>query len=148
MILLDTNLLASMTSASHAHCAAARSATNKLISGGERLAMVPQNIYEFWAVATRGPGLPPTGQNGLGMKPDLANQWVRFFCRRFLLLVDRGELCDTWLELVARLRVKGYRSHDLRLAAAMQTYGISQILTFNGEDFKRFPVQVLDPRSV
>ena len=79
MILLDTNLLARMTDSAHPQCSPARRAVHSLLGSGERLIIVPQNLYEFWAVATRKPGPPPAGQNGLGMSPDQASQWLRFF---------------------------------------------------------------------
>lgn len=92
MILLDTNLLARLTDSAHPHCAIARAAVGKLVDRGERIIIVPQNLYEFWAVATRRPGGPPTGQNGLGMTTEQASQWLAFFQRRFTLLPDRADL--------------------------------------------------------
>jgi hypothetical protein len=38
--------------------------------------------------------------------------------------------------------------HDERLAAAMQTHGISDVLTFNAADFKGLPVTVIIPATV
>ena len=61
---------------------------------------VPQNLYEFWAVATRKRGGPPAGQNGLGMTPKQASQWLQFFQRRFVFLSDREELFTSWHALV------------------------------------------------
>jgi predicted nucleic acid-binding protein len=148
MILLDTNLLGRSTDSADPQCAPARRAIHTLLARGERLIIVPQNLYEFWAVATRKPGRPPAGQNGLGMTPDNASQWLRFFLRRFTLLPDREELLSRWHELVKTLAVTGIRSHDARLVAAMQTYGITRLLTFNADDFKQFSVALLDPARV
>ena len=30
----------------------------------------------------------------------------------------------------------------------MQTYGISRLLTFDANDFKSFPISIIDPASV
>jgi hypothetical protein len=49
-------------------------------------------IVVVWAVATRPPGPPPAGRNGLGMAVAQAGHWLRFFRRRFTLLPDREEL--------------------------------------------------------
>ncbi len=147
MILLDTNVLGRLTDASDPHHLASRRAVHVLLARGDRPAVVPQNPYEFWAVATRKPGGPPTGRNGLGMTPSQAGQWVRFFRRRFAVLPDRPELTDRWLDLVERVGVSGFRSHDARLVAAMQTYGIDRLLTFNGTEFRDLPVVVVDPRE-
>ena len=64
MILLDTNLLVRMTRPTDPQCTVARGAIQTCRGRGERLIVVPQNLYEFWAVATRAPGPPPTGAMG------------------------------------------------------------------------------------
>lgn len=79
MILLDTKVLARMTDSTHPQCAASRRAIHVLLAQRERLIIVPQNLYEFWALATRKPGPPPAGQNGLGMSCEQASQWLHFF---------------------------------------------------------------------
>jgi len=83
MILLDTNLLGRITDSRDIQCAAARRAIHTLFAKGERLVIVPQNLYEFWAIATRMPGA-----NGLGLTVEHASQWFGFFGRRFTLLPD------------------------------------------------------------
>jgi predicted nucleic acid-binding protein len=148
MIHLDTNLLGRITDSADPQCAPTRRAVHTLLARRERLGIVPQYLYEFWTVATRQPGPPPTGQNGLGMSCDQASQWLRFFARRFTVLADRAQLLDTWHALVKALGIKGLKAHDARLVAAMQTYGVTRILTFNAGDFRRFPVSIIDPASV
>jgi len=64
MILLDTNLLTRITRSADPQAGLARAAVQTLLGRGERLIVVPQNLYEFWAVATRPPGPPPAGRNG------------------------------------------------------------------------------------
>ena len=148
MILLDTNLLTRMTRSHDPQSGVARVAVQTLLGRGERLILVPQNLYEFWAVATRSPGPPPTGRNGLGMTAGQAGHWLRFFRRRFTLLPDREELSALWQELVERHVVTGFRAHDVRLVAAMQSYGMTRLLTFNAADFRGFPIVILDPATV
>lgn len=148
MILLDTNLLGRMTDSRDPQCATARHAVHALLGEGEQLVMVPQNLYEFWAIATRTPGASPAGQNGLGMTIEQASQWLGFFQRRFTLLPDRDDLPSRWHDLVRTLGIRGLRSHDARLAAAMQCYGIASLLTFNVADFHGLPVTVINPASV
>jgi predicted nucleic acid-binding protein len=148
MILLDTNVLTRITRSSDPLAAMTRVAIHALFTRGERLVIVPQNLYEFWAVATRRPGGPPSGQNGLGMTTAQAGLWLRFFRRRFTLLPDREELPALWQSLVETHAVTGFRSHDFRLVAAMQSYGITRLLTFNAADFRGLPLAVVDPASV
>jgi predicted nucleic acid-binding protein len=147
MILLDTNLLTRITRSHDPQSAIARAAIQTLRGRGERLIVVPQNLYEFWAVATRPPGAPPAGGNGLGMTPAQAGQWLRFFRRRFTFLPDRDDLSSLWQALVEAHAVRGFRAHDVRLVAAMQSYGITRLLSFNAADFRGMPVTILDPAS-
>jgi predicted nucleic acid-binding protein len=137
-----------MTNAGDPGCEAARRAIHVLLGRRERVVIVPQGLYEFWAVATRKQGPPPTGQNGLGMTPEQASQWLVFFQRRFTLCSDREELPSRWHTLVRTLGITGFRSHDARIVAAMECYGINRLLTFNTDDFKRFSVTVLEPASI
>src|SRR5256885_1573620 len=147
MILLDTNLLTRMTRSHDPQSGIARSAVQTLRGRGERLIIVPQNLYEFWAVATRPAGRPPAGGNGLGMTTAQAGHWLRFFQRRFTLLPDRPELPRLWHGLVEAAGVTGFRAHDARLVAAMQSYGLTRLLTFNAADFQGLPVTVMDPAA-
>lgn len=147
MILLDTNLLTRMTRSHEPQAGVARAAVQTLLKREELLVLVPQNLYEFWVVATRPPGAPPAGSNGLGMTPVQAGHWMRFFQRRFTLLPDREELSRLWQGLVEAHSVTGFRAHDVRLVAAMQSYGISRLLTFNAVHFRSLPVTIIDPAS-
>jgi predicted nucleic acid-binding protein len=148
MILLDTKVLTRITRSHDPQSAAARAAIQSLAARGESLIVVPQNLYEFWTVATRPPGPPPAGGNGLGMSTAQAAHWLRFFQRRFTLLHDRSDLVALWQSLVETHGISGFRAHDARLVAAMQSYGIPQLLTFNTKHFQGLPVAVIDPAAV
>src|SRR5262249_5976321 len=148
MILLDTNLLTRITRSHDPQSGVARAAIQTLLGRRERLIIAPQNLYEFSAVATRAPGPPPAGQNGLGMTLVQAGHWLRFLQRRFTLLPDREELSKIWQALVEAHSVTGFRAHDVRLVAAMQSYGITRLLTFNVAHFGGMPVTVLHPASM
>jgi len=43
--------------------------------------------------------------------------------------------------------VIGFRAHDVRLVAAMQSYAITRLLTFNIAHFRGLPVTILDPAT-
>src|SRR5690349_5958995 len=137
MILVDTNVLGRITDSKDPQGLASRRAMHALLGRREQLLIVPQNLYEFWAVATR-----PRTANGLGLTTEQTSQWLRFFQRRFTLLPDRAELPARWHELVRTQAITGFRAHDARLVAAMQCYGIAQLLTFNARDFAGLPVTV------
>ncbi len=53
MILLDTSILARLPDAENPDRKAVLSAISKLLRANEALVIFPQNIYEFWAAATR-----------------------------------------------------------------------------------------------
>jgi predicted nucleic acid-binding protein len=62
-----------------------------------------------------------------------------------MILLD---INDCWHSLVKTHAVKGAKSHDARLVAAMQTYGIRRLLTFNLSDFSVFSITIIDPATV
>lgn len=105
-----------------------------LRSRGMRVCVVPQVAYELWAVATR-----PKDANGLGLSPSGAMQLVERTVQELVLLRDLPELFDEWLLLVRTHGVSGKKAHDARLVAAMRLHGISSVLTYNGQDFRRYP---------
>jgi predicted nucleic acid-binding protein len=44
--------------------------------------------------------------------------------------------------------IKGKRTYDIRLLAAMQFYQISHLLTFNDKDFISLPdIQIINPQK-
>jgi hypothetical protein len=81
------------------------------------------------------------------MSTTQAAHWLRFFRRRFAFLPDRDDLSTIWQTLVETHGIGGFRAHDVRLVAAMQCYGITQILTFNAKGFQGLPVSILDPAA-
>lgn len=81
------------------------------------------------------------------MAPEQAGQWLAFFQRRFSLLPDRDDLCARRQRLVKEQRIRGFRAHDARLVAAMESYGITRLLTFNGEHFSAFGITVVGPAA-
>jgi predicted nucleic acid-binding protein len=111
---------------------------------GERLCLVPQNLYEFWAVATR-----PLAQNGLGMSVAEAEAELLKLRQLFTVLDDTPNILPEWERLVTRLGVIGKNAHDARLVAAMNVHGVSRLLTFNSRDFQRYPgITVVTPDEV
>jgi predicted nucleic acid-binding protein len=67
----------------------------------------------------------------------------------FRFASDTTTIFSEWLGLVEALDVSGVKVHDTRLVAVMRVHGLTHLLTFNGDDFRRFPsIIVVDPRSV
>ncbi len=143
-MLLDTNILLRTIQPAHPHHVLATDAAAKLRWLGIVAQVRPQNIVELWAVATR-----PAAQNGLGLSPERAATEVGkllYFCK---LLPDNPRIHPIWESLVVEHRVSGKPTHDARIVAAMKSHGLTNILTFNGADFTRFPgITVVHPSDL
>lgn len=108
------------------------------------LCVAPQNLIEFWAVATRS-----RDDNGLGMNQARAASEIAALRRFFRLLPSTPEVLDAWQGIVEALGVSGKQTHDAHLVAVMQVYSVTGILTFNTGHFNRFPgIAVVDPAQV
>jgi predicted nucleic acid-binding protein len=143
-ILLDTNVLLRVSDPNHAHHPQAAAAVDSLDADGHELRTVPQNLYEYWVVATR-----PLADNGLGFTSHEVQPYLARIKGLFPLLRDERGILDRWEALVSTLDVRGRKAHDARLVAAMQRHGLTHILTFNDADFARYSgITVLTPRSV
>jgi predicted nucleic acid-binding protein len=143
LILLDTNILLRLASTTAPAFATVDAAINTLHTSGEVLCVVPQNIYEFWATATR-----PIASNGLGLAVPECQVEVARIKSLFRLLPDLPALFAEWEALVGAHSCLGRVAYDARLVAAMRTHGITRLLTTNGTDFTRFPgLNILDPAS-
>ena len=65
------------------------------------------------------------------------------------ILPDHPAIYAEWRKLVVIHSVSGKQVHDTRIAAAMNVFGISQLLTFNVGDFKRFQnISIIDPAAL
>ena len=70
-VLLDTNIVGRLCQPNHNHYGVAVAAIEHLLQAGHDLRLVPQVLYEFWAVATR-----PLAENGFGFSGLRQNLWV------------------------------------------------------------------------
>lgn len=142
-LLLDTNIVLRTVNQDDALYPLASGAVRRLSTLRHELVVAPQVIYEFWSTASR-----PTNVNGLGWPLLTVRAVVDDLLREWTLLEDTPEVFRTWLELVTRHQVSGRQVHDARLAAALRAHGVDQLLTLNGEDFKRFDIKSIHPREV
>jgi predicted nucleic acid-binding protein len=141
---LDTNILLRMSDGKAATHLLAGEAVSKLLARGDEVYITPQNLIEFWAVATR-----PLDANGLGWTTQRTMIEVEQLRNRFPLLQDSPEILTHWLTLVATHDIKGKKVHDARLVAVMQTHGVTHLLTFNTDDFRGYPnITLIHPNDV
>lgn len=142
--LLDTNLLTRLTNPAQAMHQVAIDSVAALLQQREDLFLVPQNLYEYWTVATR-----PVAQNGLGLAPLQAAAETARFRKDFSVLDELPAVLPIWEQLVVQHQVIGKNAHDARLVAAMIVHGIDRLLTFNKADFARYQqITVISPQDV
>lgn len=132
-ILLDTNILLRSAQPAHSHYQQTHQALSVLDGANHELCLVPQNIYEFWVVATR-----PIENNGFGLDSRAAASLTSQCMSRLRMLEDEQGIFANWFALVQSYSVVGKNAHDTRLVAAMQRHSIVHLLTFNTSDFARF----------
>lgn len=141
---VDTNVLLRSIDDSHPAQPVAKNALLQLRDQGEAASVFPQNLIEFWAVATR-----PIANNGLGWSVERAKQELANLKKLFVILADSEAILTEWEGLVASHGVFGKQAHDAHLVAAMLVHGVTHILTFNTDDFKRYhEITVVDPQTI
>jgi predicted nucleic acid-binding protein len=143
-ILLDTNILVRSIQRSHPACRMAADAVRALHRKQNVLCIAPQNVAEFWNVCTR-----PASSNGLGLSVTATDRYASRLEQMFLVLPDSMETFREWRRLVVEHKVIGAKVHDARLVAIMKVHGLSQLLTFNGQDFSRYEeITAVHPEKV
>jgi len=140
MIFVDTNVWLRSVQPTHPLHQAAVDTLAALIAANEVLVITPQIAAEFWNVATR-----PVAANGMGFSTDEARQQLNRLEGFFSVLAESSEVYTEWKRLVVANDVQGVKVHDARIAAAMNIYGATRIVTFNGDDFRRYGVEAVTP---
>lgn len=142
--LADTNIVVRWTLPHDPLSPMATGAVKLLLNQGDAVYVASQSLIEFWSVATR-----PMSANGLGMTPAEAAKELDQIEALFPILPDIPSIYDHWRRLVETAGVSGRQAFDARLAAVMQAHGVSHLLTFNIDDFQRYPsVTAIEPREL
>jgi predicted nucleic acid-binding protein len=142
--LVDTNILLRSAEPAHPMHADAVRAVSTLLTHGARVCILPQNLIEFWSVATR-----PANLNGLGYAPAQADTEVSKIEALLTVLPDTPAIYPEWRRLVVVHSVAGKQVHDARIVAAMNVYQLTQLVTFNLNDFKRYAgLTLFDPAGI
>jgi len=143
-ILSDSNILLRYADPKHPQYQEAKDAIKEVGRRGDILCVVPQNLVEFRAVATR-----PLSVNGLGMSQAEAKVAIGQFRQFYVLFEETPAIFLEWERLVETYGAEGKQNHDARIAAAMNVHGITAILTFNADDFVRYPgLTVYKPKDL
>jgi len=136
-IIVDSNILCRLARNDDPQHELAKKAVELCLQRREELLLTPQAQREFWVVATR-----PREKNGLGLTPSQAAQLLKDFEQFSSFVPDTPAVHQNWQRLVAQHDVSGKDAHDAGFVAAMQAHGVSQILTFNAQDFRRYQPQI------
>jgi|SRR5665213_3193610 len=143
-VLIDSNVLLRRAQPAHAAHNIALQSVAKLLARGTPVYFTPQNITEFWNVATR-----PADKNGLGLPHDTVLAELATIEDLLTFLPDSPAIYPEWKRLVTHYRVAGAKVHDARLAAVANVYGVQSILTFNTADFARYnQIAILHPSEI
>ncbi len=131
-VLIDTNVLIRASVAGASEHDACLQTIQQYRSEGQRLWLSRQVLREYVAVLTR-------PQAFLIVPPVLTvTERVRYFEDSFHLAEDNAAVTRQLLTLVETIPIGGKQVHDANLVATMIVYGISHLLTLNGDDFVRF----------
>ena len=141
---VDTNVLLRSIDNGHVAQRIAQDGLFALRARVEMLSIFPQNLVEFWAVATR-----PLANNGLGWGVDRAQAELTALKNLFVVLADTDAILAEWERLVVHHRVIGKQAHDAHLVASMLVHRVTHLLTFNEADFKRYSeITVVNPETI
>jgi len=132
--LLDSNIFIRLASRNDPHRQICLDALRKLRSRNEELCYTPQVVIEFWNVCTR----PASARGGLDLSVDQTERKVRLIERHFVLLPDSLATFREWRRLAVTHSLIGLAVHDAKLVASMNVHGITNLLTLNETDFKRY----------
>jgi len=144
-MLVDTGVLLRLVIRTGPANAVARRAVGLLKSLGATLTATTQNAAEFWNVCTR----PAASRSGYGLSVPEAARKLRLIERLVVIRPDSHAAYREWKRLLTVHSVSGVQVHDARLVAAIQAYGITRLLTFNPNDFKRYAgITALTPQDV
>jgi predicted nucleic acid-binding protein len=139
----DTNVWLRSEQKNHPVYPLASGAIATILRRNEKISLLPQAVYELWNVCTR-----PEKYNGFGRSLDETEQIVARLESAFPVLYDTKAVYQEWRHLVRLHNVSGVQVHDARIAAAVRVHHVDFLLTFNGDDFKRFGIATIHPNDV
>jgi predicted nucleic acid-binding protein len=109
-VLVDTNILLRSAQPNHPLSSLSVRAVSKLLREESAVFFCPQNIAEFWNVATR-----PIEMNGLGLSAGEATREIESIESVLTLLPDVPAIYPTWKQLVRDHGVQGVKVYDAAL---------------------------------
>lgn len=130
LVVVDTNVLLAATDTSRVDHAAATQFLNR---DERRLALTPQIVREYFAVATR-----PIEMNGFGLPADDAVANVQELLDDMELLPEDAGTTHRLVALIERGFGVGKQVHDANVVAVALAHQAGAIVTGNTRHFSRF----------
>lgn len=130
LVVVDTNVLLAATDRSRHHH---HVATTFLRLDERRLAVTPQILREYLAVATR-----PVVANGLGMPASEAVANIEEILAAASLLGEGPATLKRLLHLLATVTSTGKQIHDANIVACAFAHGATAIVTADVSHFTRY----------
>jgi len=131
--LLDTNILLRLANRETRDHQEIRRCTEWLWSKGAVLLYTSQTLAEFWNVCTR-----PLDRNGFGLSIEETDERTALIEAQLSLAADSEAVHRAWRRIIVENRVSGVQVRDTRLVAALRVHGVSNLLTLNLQDFRRY----------
>ena len=145
--LADSNIWLRLSEPTHSMYPTAVRGVATLLSRQNEIYLVPQVITEYWRVVTGA----STARGSFGWTPERTHREVQQLEADFPLLPDTPAVYQHWRHIVYTIGVSGAQVYDARLVAAMLAHGLTHILTFNTDDFRRYEhlgILLLHPQDV
>lgn len=139
----DTNILLRLVVHTDPQYSLVRAAVDSLIREKTPLYAAFQNIAELWNVLTR-----PKENGGQNWLPIQASMAIVEVEKTFQILTESQASYALWRQVVVEQGVAGVQVHDARLACVLITSDVTQLLTPNGRDLKRFGVTPVTPADI
>ncbi len=138
-VMVDTNVLVYGTVDSNPHYQEARQWLAALHRQGVTLCITPQIAREYLVVLTRGDIFKQR------FAPEEALDVLKAILPTLTWLEETEETVARLFALVHHYQVRGKQVHDANIVATMLTYGVTRLLTYNLDDFRRFGEIALEP---
>jgi len=92
---------------------------------------------------------PAAARGGLDLSAEQTERKVRLIERYFVLLPDSLATFQEWRRLVVAHSLLGISVHDAKVVASMNIHGVTNLLTLNYGDFKRYTsINAVNPSDV
>lgn len=138
---VDTNVLIYASRSSEPLSQRSRDLLGAAEDVGDELCISRQVLREYLASVTR----PQVMAAPLSASTAISD--VRRLSEIYTVLEDGPEVTDQLYELLLQAPTGGKQVHDANIVATMLVHGLTRLLTFNADDFRRFAmlIEVVTP---